>query len=65
MEDSQKKGYSFLGNNMFPNLNDALVYERKFKENIWIDKFHRVKFIENRVNTYQRNIHEISVLLSP
>ena len=31
MEDSQEKSYSFLGNNTFPNLYDALVYERKFK----------------------------------
>ena len=33
MEDSQlqEKGYSFLGNDTFPNLYDALVYERKFK----------------------------------
>ena len=31
MEDSQKKDYSFLGNDMFPNLYDALVNERKFK----------------------------------
>ena len=38
MEDSQAKGYSFLGNDTFPNFNDAghmtrdaLVYERKFK----------------------------------
>ena len=33
MEDSQEKDYRFLGNNTFPNLYDALVYERKFK---WI-----------------------------
>ena len=44
MEDSQEKDYSFLGNDMFPNLYDALVYERKFKSenlrvNIWKDKF--------------------------
>ena len=31
MEDSQEKDYSFLGNVSFPNLYDALVYERKFK----------------------------------
>ena len=31
MEDSQEKDYSFLGNDTFPNLYDALVYERKFK----------------------------------
>ena len=31
MEDGQEKDYSFLGNNTFPNLYDALVYERKFE----------------------------------
>ena len=31
MENSQEKDYSFLGNDTFPNLYDALVYERKFK----------------------------------
>ena len=31
MEDSQEKDYSFLGNDTFPNLYNALVYERKFK----------------------------------
>ena len=31
MEDSQDKDYSFLGNDTFPNLYDALVNERKFK----------------------------------
>ena len=31
MEDSQEKDYSFLGNDTFPNLYDAPVYERKFK----------------------------------
>ena len=31
MEDSEEKDYSFLGNDTFPNLYDALVYERKFK----------------------------------
>ena len=31
MEDSQEKDYSFGGNDIFPNLYDALVYERKFK----------------------------------
>ena len=32
-EDSQEEDYhtSFLGNDTFPNLYDALVYERKFK----------------------------------
>ena len=31
MEDSQGKDNCFLGNDTFPNLYDALVYERKFK----------------------------------
>ena len=31
IEDSQEKDYSFLGNDTFPNLYDALVYEPKFK----------------------------------
>ena len=31
MEDSQEKDYSFLGKDTFPNLYDALVYERTFK----------------------------------
>ena len=31
MEDSQQKNYSFLGNDTFPSLYDAQVYERKFK----------------------------------
>ena len=31
MEDSQEKDYSFLGNDTFPNIYDALVYGRKFK----------------------------------
>ena len=31
MEDSQEKDYSPFGNDTFPNLYDALVYERKFK----------------------------------
>ena len=31
MEDSQEKDDSFLGNDTFPNLYNALVYERKFK----------------------------------
>ena len=30
MEYSQEKDYSFLGNDTFPNLDDALVYEGKF-----------------------------------
>ena len=31
MEDSQQKNYSFWGNDTFPSLYEAQVYERKFK----------------------------------
>ena len=31
MEDSQQKGYSFLGDDTFPSLYEAQIYERKFK----------------------------------
>ena len=31
MEDSEEKDYSFFGNGTFPNLYNALAYERKFK----------------------------------
>ena len=53
MEDSQEKDYSFL----FPNLYDALVYERKFKSEYLERQIYErslksepsiVKFIENQ-----------------
>ena len=56
MEDSQENDYSFMGNDTFPNLYDALVYERKFKseylekqtyERLLSESF-IVKFIENQ-----------------
>ena len=31
MEDCQENNYSFLGNDTFHNLYDALIYEQKFK----------------------------------
>ena len=34
MEDSQQQDYSFLGNDTFPSLYNAQVYERKFGETI-------------------------------
>ena len=37
MEDRQEKDNSFLGNDTFPNLYDALVYVRKFKSE-YLDK---------------------------
>ena len=57
MEDSQDKDYSFLGNDTFPNLYDALVYERKFKSEYLERQIYErllksepsiVKFIENQ-----------------
>ena len=57
MEDSQEKDYSFLGNDMFPNFYDALVYEQKFKsaylerqiyERLLKSEPSIVKFIENQ-----------------
>ena len=63
MEDSQEKDYSFWGNDTFPNLYDALVYERKFKseylerqiyERLLKSERSIVKLIENQRATYQR-----------
>ena len=48
MEDSQETDYSFLGNDTFPNLYDALVYERKFKS----------EYLERQI--YERSL-EVSV----
>ena len=56
MEDSQENDYSFMGNDTFPNLYDALVYERKFKSEYLekqtyerlLSKPFIVKFIENQ-----------------
>ena len=57
MEDSQEKDYSFLWNDTFPNLYDALVYGRKFKSKYFERQIHErslksersiVKLIENK-----------------
>ena len=57
MDDSQEKDYSFWGNDTFPNLYDALVYERKFKSEYLERQIYErslksepsiVKFIENQ-----------------
>ena len=52
MEDSQEKDYSFLGNDTFPNLYDALVYEWLF----WRDKYTSDYF---RVNLPSWNVSRI------
>ena len=57
MEDSQEKDYSFFGNDTFPNLYGALVYERKFKSEYLEEQIYErslksepsiVKLIENQ-----------------
>ena len=57
MKDSQEKCYSFLGNDTFPNLYNALVYERKFKSEFLERQIYErllksepsiVKFIKNQ-----------------
>ena len=41
MEVSEVKDYSFLGNDTFPNLYYALVYERKYLERQIYERFLR------------------------
>ena len=57
MEYSQEKDYSFLGNDTFPNLYDALVYEGKFMseylerqiyERLLKSEFHRETYRESK-----------------
>ena len=57
MEYRQQKDFSFLGNDTFPSLYDAQVYERKFKSEYLERQFYErllksepsiVKFIENQ-----------------
>ena len=59
MEDSQEKDYNFLGNDTFPNLYDALVYERKF-ESEYLERqiYGRDKFTGDylRVNLFLRDL---------
>ena len=64
MEDSQEKDYSFLGNDAFPNLYDALVYERKFKSNYLERQIYGepsiVKLIENK-----SDLSKLSTVIEP
>ena len=69
MEDSQDKDYSFLGNDTFPNLYDALVHERKFETEYWERQIYElllksepsiVKLIENK-----SEISKLSTLSEP
>ena len=69
MEDSQEKDYSFFGNDTFPNLYNALVYERKFKSEYMERQIYErllksepsiVKFIENK-----SDLSKLSALSEP
>ena len=64
MEDSQQKDYSFLGNDTFPSLYDAQVYERKFKSEYLERQFYEQflksepsieKLIENKNDLSKRS----------
>ena len=66
LEDSQEKDCSFLGNDTFPNVYDALVYERKFKseylgrqiyERLLKRESSIVKLIENRSDLSKLSIY--------
>ena len=70
MEDSQEKDYSFLGNDTFPNLYDALVYERKFKseylerqiyERLLISEPSIVKLIETEERLIKAILHRVNL----
>ena len=71
MEDSQQKEYSFLGNDTFPSLDDALVYERKFKSEYLERQFYErllksepsiEKLIENKSDLiYQSYLHWVNL----
>ena len=58
MKDSQGKDYSFLGNDTFPNLYDALVYERKFKseylERQIYERWSEPSFVKPAGETYRQ-----------
>ena len=64
MEDSQEKDYSFLGNDAFPKLYDALDYEWKFRSEYWERQIYErllksepsiLKLIENKSDLSKRS----------
>ena len=70
MEDSQEKDYSFLGNDTFPNLYDAVVYEGKFRSEYLEGQIYErllksersiVKLIENKSG----DLSKLSTLSEP
>ena len=65
MDDSQEKDYSFLGNDTFPNLYDAVVYEGKFKsENLERQIYERLLKSEPSVVKLIENKSDLSAKLS-
>ena len=75
MEVSEVKDYSFLGNDTFPNLYYALVYDRKFKSEYLERQIYKrflrrepsiVKFVENQSEqqTECKNGCQLIILLS-
>ena len=65
MEDSQEKYYRFLGNDTFPNLYDALIYERIFKsEYLERQIYERVLKSEPSVVKLIENKSDLSAKLS-
>ena len=70
MEDSQEKDYSFLGNDTFPNLYDALVYERKFKSEYLERQFYERLLknepsIEKLIENTKSDLSKLSTLSEP
>ena len=59
------KDYSFLGNDTFPNLYDALVYERKFKseylERQIYERLLKSELTENKSDS----VSKLSILSEP
>ena len=70
-EDSQEKDDNFLGNDTFPNLYDALVYERKFKSEYLVRQIYErllksepsiVKLIENKSDLSKLSVEGYSAV---
>ena len=71
MEDSQQQDYSFLGNDTFPSLYDAQVYERKFKSEYLERQFYeRLRRSEPSIEKlkyreYKERLIKVSTLSEP
>ena len=70
MEDSQQKDYSFLGNDTFPSLYDAQVYQRKFKSEYLERQFYERLLksepsIEKLIENNKSDLSKLSTLSEP